>query len=59
QCLNRRISSINKVAHEVLTFFKKRTEKAIKINWQFTPNDARIKLNRHYNKVNSLNPILN
>ncbi len=59
QCLNRRICSINEVAHQVLTFFKKRTKMAIKINWQFTQDDARIKLNRHYNKVNSLNPTLN
>ena len=41
QCLNRRISSINELSKEVLTYFKERSEKQIKINWQFTCEDAR------------------
>ena len=57
QCLNRRIPSINELAHEVLTYFKERNDKGIKINWQFTSDDARLKLNRHYSKVNPLNLI--
>lgn len=57
QCLNRRIPTINELAREVLTFFKKRTDKEVKINWQFTQIDARIKLNRHYTNVNPLNQL--
>ena len=55
QCLNRRIPSMNQLGKEVITYFKERNDKGIKIQWQFSINDARIKLNRHYSKVNPLN----
>lgn len=55
QCLNRRIKSPITLANEVFTFFKEREEKAIKINWEFSVETARTKLNKHYSKVNSLN----
>jgi len=55
QCLDRRIPCIKKLESEVLTFFKERTQKGIKINWQFTQEIARKKLNRRYSEVNSLN----
>jgi len=55
QCLNRRIPCMKKLESEVLTFFKERTQKAIKINWQFTQEQARQKLNRRYSEVNSVN----
>lgn len=57
QCLNRRIPSINLLAKEVIAYFKERTDKGVEINWQFTQENARKKLNRHYNKVNPLNLI--
>lgn len=57
QCLNRRIPAINLLAKEVIAYFKERADKGIKINWQFTQDDARKKLNRHYVKVNPLNLI--
>ena len=57
QCLNRRISKINQLAREVIVYFKERSDNAIKINWQFTPEEARKKLNRHYTKVNPMNLI--
>jgi transposase len=57
QCLNRRIPSINQLAKEVFTYFKERSDKGIKINWQFSQENARQKLNRHYEKVNPLNLI--
>ncbi|MEM6843633.1 MAG: transposase [Bacteroidota bacterium] len=41
QCLNRRIPCMKKLKKEVITFFKERTRKAIKINWQFTQQQAR------------------
>ncbi len=55
QCLNRRIPCMKKLESEVLTFFKERSLKGIKINWQFTQEQARKKLNRRYSEVNSLN----
>lgn len=55
QCLNRRIPCMKKLESEVLTFFKERTQKGIKINWQFSKEQAREKLNRRYSEVNSEN----
>ncbi len=55
QCLNRRIPCMEKLESEVLHFFKERTRKGVKINWQFTQQDARIKLNRRYSEVNPVN----
>ncbi|MEL6624946.1 MAG: IS630 family transposase [Bacteroidota bacterium] len=55
QCLNRRIPCIHKLEAEVLAFFKERSKKAIKINWQFTQHQARKKLNRRYAEINSVN----
>ena len=55
QCLNRRIPSINQLSKEVLTYFKERSDLAIKINWQFSCQMAREKLNSHYIKVNPNN----
>lgn len=55
QCLNRRIPSQEMLEKQVLTIVKERCEKKIKIDWQFSILNARIKLNRHYEKVNNLN----
>lgn len=55
QCLDRRIPCIKKLESEVLTFFKERSLMGIKINWQFTQEQARKKLNRRYTEVNSQN----
>lgn len=55
QCLNRRIATQEKLTREVLSIVKEREEKAIKIDWQFSIQSARSKLNRHYQKVNSDN----
>lgn len=55
QCLNRRISSINELGKEVLIYFKERSDKGIKINWQFSVEVARKKLNKAYSKVNFMN----
>jgi len=54
-CLNRRIPCMKKLESEVLAFFKERTQKGIKINWQFTQEQAREKLNRRYSEVNADN----
>lgn len=51
QCLNRRIPTIEKLEKEVLAHIKERSEQKIKINWQFSIESARDKLNRHYQGV--------
>ena len=55
QCLDRRIASREELEKEVLALGRERTEKAVKIEWQFSVQTARKKLNRHYEKVNSEN----
>lgn len=55
QCLNRRIPCIKQLETQVLTYFKERTQKRVKIVWQFTPQQARKKLNRRYSEVNPIN----
>jgi len=48
QCLKRRIDDIEVVSKEVLAWQKYRNNKNAKVNWQFTNEDARIKLSRLY-----------
>lgn len=48
QCLNRRIESIEEVRKESQAWAKHRNNKNAKVNWQFTTEDARIKLTRLY-----------
>lgn len=55
QCLNRRIASKEQLEREILVIVKEREEKAIKIDWQFSIESARNKLNRHYQQVNTDN----
>lgn len=52
QCLNRRIPTKEELEREVLAIVKEREEKQIKIDWQFSVEKARKKLNRHYEKIN-------
>ena len=54
-CLNRRIPSQDELEKEVLAIVKERSDKQVKINWQFSLETAREKLNRHYQKVNERN----
>jgi len=55
QCLNRRIATKEELTREVLAIVKEREEKAITIEWQFSIESARGKLNRHYQQVNTDN----
>jgi transposase len=48
QCLNRYISSIEEIKMEVDAWQSHRNNKNSKINWQFTNEDARIKLKKLY-----------
>lgn len=48
QCLDRRIESQQRLKQEVAAWQKSRNEQAVTIDWQFTTQDARIKLRRLY-----------
>jgi hypothetical protein len=54
-CLDRRIPSQDELAKEVMAIVKERSEKRILIDWQFSIEKARKKLNRHYKEVNQEN----
>jgi len=55
QCLDRRIATIDKLRREVGVLLAERSDKAIKIHWQFSIQAARSKFNRHYTRVNEAN----
>lgn len=55
QCLNRRIATKEELSKEVMAIVKEREEKGIRIDWQFSIESARKKLNRHYQRVNAEN----
>ncbi len=48
QCLDRRIESITQLQQEVQEWENERNEEQVGIRWQFTTQDARIKLHRLY-----------
>ncbi len=48
QCLKRRIDDIAVVRREVLAWQEFRNNKNAQVNWQFTTEDARVKLTRLY-----------
>jgi hypothetical protein len=52
-CLSRRIPSIEELDREIQSLVKERNELAIKVEWQFSIANAREKLSRHYEKVQS------
>jgi DDE superfamily endonuclease len=51
QCLDRRIATIEQLKKQVLALIKERSEKQIKINWQFSIETARSKMNKHYQRI--------
>ena len=48
QCLSRRIDNIDEIKKEVKAWQEARNNKKAKIKWQFTTEDARVKLRRLY-----------
>jgi hypothetical protein len=50
QCLNRRIPTIEEMSSEVAAWVAGRNKEQTKIHWQFTTQDARIKLQHLYQK---------
>lgn len=54
-CLHRRIPTMEKLESELMTIITDRTQKRIKIQWQFTVERCREKLNTRYSVVNEAN----
>jgi predicted AAA+ superfamily ATPase len=48
QCLDQRIPDFEKVKMQTKAWQEERNNRNAKINWQFTTDDARIKLKRLY-----------
>lgn len=55
QCLDRRIESIERLRHAVESWTQARNRSSTRIHWTFTTQDARYKLRRHYQALNSNN----
>lgn len=54
-CLDRRIPTLEILEKEVLALVKERETDQIKINWQFSIQSARSKLNSHYSAIHADN----
>jgi len=54
-CLKRRIPTMDELKGEIANFFSVRTQQQVKINWSFSIDDCREKLNSKYAVVNSSN----
>ena len=54
-CLDRRIKTIEELDGEVQAIVKERNELEIKVEWQFSIQQARKKMSRHYENVKSKN----
>jgi hypothetical protein len=48
QCLHRRVSDRETLSHEVAAWVTERNTTQVTIDWQFTTDDARVKLKRLY-----------
>ncbi len=55
QCLARRIADIETLSYELKSIVRDRNEHKIKVKWQFTVENARQKLGRHYKELTSKN----
>jgi hypothetical protein len=55
QCLDRRIGEAELLKHEVAIWEEERNRAQVKVDWQFTTADARIKLKRLYPKIEPVN----
>ena len=51
QCLDRRIDDIKKLRSEVIPWVKQRNQRKATIQWAFSKNDARKKLNKFYETI--------
>ena len=53
QCLNRHISTMEKIKEEVNAWENHRNNKASSINWLFTTKESRVKLKRLYPSIHT------
>ena len=51
QCLNRRIGDIETLRDEATSWYERRNTEQVGVDWQFTSDDARIKLKRLYPQI--------
>ena len=51
QCLDRRLGDVNDLSKEAHAWANERNHKKVTVKWQFTNNNAREKLDRHYQNV--------
>ncbi len=51
QCLSRRIATLREVAEQATAWGVRRNRKQVGVDWQFTTEDARIKLKHLYPKI--------
>ncbi len=51
QCLSSRIEAMAKIESEVTQWANERNQRQVGVNWQFTTQDARVKLKRLYPKI--------
>jgi len=54
-CLKKRIPTKDELETQILACVKEREKKKIKVSWKFDITYARRKMNKHYEKVNSVN----
>jgi hypothetical protein len=54
QCLDRRIGNIGMLRKETIIWAKDRSDRGVRINWEFTKEAARTKLDRHYRSARDL-----
>ncbi len=52
QCLDRRMAEKEVLKQEIAAWEKRRNELSSTVDWQFTTDDARIKLKRLYPSIN-------
>jgi hypothetical protein len=55
QCLNQRFATLAHLQQAVIAWADHRNRAGVRIAWTFTTQDARIKLRRHYQNLNSYN----
>jgi len=51
QCLDRRLPDIETLTREFLAWQERRNSEVVKVHWQFTTADARIKLKNLYPRI--------
>jgi hypothetical protein len=51
QCLDRRIPNIASMTEQVMAWADERNKRVVKVDWQFTTADARIKLRHLYPQI--------